>query len=167
MSSIVPLCAGQETLLAIQKVAYSAWDATYRAIISTDQFDYMFQWMYSLSALQDQMEIKQHSFYGGYDAGQLTGFVSVEWPIIESNFAKVHKLYVDPNLHKTGLGRQLLQRVFDEAKIRHCTEVRLNVNKNNSAQAFYEKLGFQLLYAEVIDIGQGYVMDDYVMGIKL
>jgi GNAT superfamily N-acetyltransferase len=167
MGTIVSLHADQDTLLAIQRVAYSAWDATYRRIISTEQFDYMFDWMYSLSALQDQMVTKQHAFYGSYVSGQLAGFVSVEWPTIASNFAKVHKLYVDPSLHKTGLGRLLLQRVFEEAKRLHCAEVRLNVNKNNTAQRFYEKLGFQLLYAEVIDIGQGYVMDDYVMGIQL
>lgn len=167
MTSIVLLSANQDTLLAIQEVAYSAWDVTYRSIISTDQFDYMFQWMYSLPALQDQIETKQHSFYGGYESGQLAGFISVEWPTLDSNWAKVHKLYVDPNRHKKGVGRLLLQRVFDEAKSRNCNAVRLNVNKNNSAQGFYEKLGFQLLYAEVIDIGQGYVFDDYVMGIQL
>jgi hypothetical protein len=39
----------------------------------------------------------------------------------------------------------------------------LNVNKYNSAQDFYKKLGFCIDYEEVIDIGNGYVMDDYVM----
>jgi ribosomal protein S18 acetylase RimI-like enzyme len=43
----------------------------------------------------------------------------------------------------------------------------LNVNKNNEARFFYEKLGFSLVKEEVIAIGQGYVMDDYVMEITI
>jgi hypothetical protein len=42
----------------------------------------------------------------------------------------------------------------------------LNVNKYNKAKFFYEKLGFTITKEEVIDIGNDYVMDDYVMGIK-
>jgi hypothetical protein len=39
----------------------------------------------------------------------------------------------------------------------------LNVNKYNKAQYFYSKLGFAIIKEEVIDIGNDYVMDDYVM----
>ena len=39
----------------------------------------------------------------------------------------------------------------------------LNVNKNNPAIHFYKKLDFVISRQEVIDIGNGFVMDDYVM----
>jgi ribosomal protein S18 acetylase RimI-like enzyme len=39
----------------------------------------------------------------------------------------------------------------------------LNVNKYNSAIQFYHKIGFEIAKEEVIDIGNGFVMDDYVM----
>ncbi len=39
----------------------------------------------------------------------------------------------------------------------------LNVNKYNSAIHFYQKTGFVIAKEEVIDIGNGFVMDDYVM----
>jgi hypothetical protein len=42
----------------------------------------------------------------------------------------------------------------------------LNGNKYNKAKFFYEKLGFIITKEEVIDIGNNYIMDDYVMGIK-
>ncbi|MBK7271419.1 MAG: hypothetical protein IPI07_18550 [Flavobacteriales bacterium] len=38
------------------------------------------------------------------------------------------------------------------------------MNKRNEAIGFYEHMGFRILREEVIDIGSGYVMDDYVMG---
>jgi ribosomal protein S18 acetylase RimI-like enzyme len=39
----------------------------------------------------------------------------------------------------------------------------LNVNKYNPALGFYKKLGFSVISEEVIEIGEGYVMDDYIM----
>ena len=40
----------------------------------------------------------------------------------------------------------------------------LNVNKRNaSAIAFYERCGLAVREAVVVDIGEGFVMDDYVM----
>ncbi|TXI77628.1 MAG: hypothetical protein E6Q44_13280 [Flavobacteriales bacterium] len=43
------------------------------------------------------------------------------------------------------------------------TAVELNVNKRNPAKAFYERHGFVVERDEVLDIGQGHVMDDHVM----
>ena len=43
----------------------------------------------------------------------------------------------------------------------------LNVNKYNNAIHFYTKLGFTKVKDEVIDIGNGYVMDDYVMEVAI
>jgi ribosomal protein S18 acetylase RimI-like enzyme len=39
----------------------------------------------------------------------------------------------------------------------------LNVNKRNIAIRFYESIGFAITNEEVIDIGNGFVMDDFVM----
>ena len=44
----------------------------------------------------------------------------------------------------------------------------LNVNKHNqSAIGFYEKHGFFLVKKEVIDIGNGFIMDDFVFELEL
>jgi catechol 2,3-dioxygenase-like lactoylglutathione lyase family enzyme len=39
----------------------------------------------------------------------------------------------------------------------------LNVNKYNRAKEFYQKLGFSVYSEGIFDIGEGYVMDDYLM----
>jgi hypothetical protein len=39
----------------------------------------------------------------------------------------------------------------------------LNVNRHNPATVFYQKMGFEIVYSEDIDIGQGFWMNDYVM----
>jgi hypothetical protein len=47
------------------------------------------------------------------------------------------------------------------------TSIYLNVNKHNSAVEFYLKKGFIKDREMVLDIGNGYVMDDYVMRLML
>ena len=43
--------------------------------------------------------------------------------------------------------------------------MRLTVNKNNSkAIAFYEAMGLEKMSELRTDIGEGFVMDEYVMG---
>ena len=44
--------------------------------------------------------------------------------------------------------------------------IELNVNKNNETTGIYEKLGFKRIRSEVIDIGKGFVMDDYVYELR-
>ena len=39
----------------------------------------------------------------------------------------------------------------------------LNVNKSNPATIFYAKKGFKVFKEEILEIENGYVMDDYVM----
>jgi len=39
----------------------------------------------------------------------------------------------------------------------------LNVNRFNNAKYFYEKLGFIIVLEEKIEIGNGYIMDDFQM----
>ena len=44
-----------------------------------------------------------------------------------------------------------------------CDSVYLTVNKKNPVRKMYEYMGFKIVKSVVTDIGEGYVMDDYVM----
>jgi len=39
----------------------------------------------------------------------------------------------------------------------------LQVNKQNNAQQFYSKHGFTIREASILEIGGGYIMDDFIM----
>jgi ribosomal protein S18 acetylase RimI-like enzyme len=60
----------------------------------------------------------------------------------------------------------MIDEVIKIAKNNYQKGVFLNVNKYNKAQFFYNKLGFTISKEEVIDIGNNYIMDDYVMELK-
>lgn len=77
--------------------------------------------------------------------GCIAGFVAVWEPD-----AFLHHLYVDPEMHRRGVGRALI-----EAAGRLCgrpLELKCQTN-NRSAMAFYKSLGFTLGESGVSDIG--------------
>jgi ribosomal protein S18 acetylase RimI-like enzyme len=76
---------------------------------------------------------------------------------------KLHKLYVLPGLQNMNVGRSLLECVLEECTVEGGKKLQLNVNRNNKAISFYEKLGFRIVGEENVDIGSGHVQEDYVM----
>jgi len=52
---------------------------------------------------------------------------------------------------------------FKKQKKDQCHTIFLQVNKKNPAIAFYQKKGFTIKEEAVFDIGQGFVMDDFIM----
>jgi ribosomal protein S18 acetylase RimI-like enzyme len=143
------------------------WPVAYSEILSKAQLDYMIDLFYNESALLDLIQNKKHVFYIASDkTEQPVGFVSFELNALPQQ-TKLHKLYVLPELQGKGVGKQLLHFVMETAKQNKQEKLFLNVNKKNKAETFYKSLGFNLLKEEVIPIGNGYVMDDYVMEISI
>ncbi len=77
---------------------------------------------------------------------------------------KLHKLYLLPELHGRGLGSLLLQHVEREVRAGAGRRLILYVNRRNTkAITAYKRNGFAVTESVVTDIGNGFVMDDYVM----
>jgi len=155
----------KEQLQVVADLASAIWPVAYAAILSKEQLHYMLDKFYNLEALQKQLE-NGHVFYLAQNENQkFVGFVSYEINC-EPNKTKIHKIYVLPETQGTGIGKQLFDLVKTKAQENQQTAIFLNVNKYNNAQKFYQKLGFTITREEVIDIGNGYLMDDYVMELK-
>ena len=158
--------ANSEHIPIIIDLTKKIWPVAYGEILSKAQLDYMIEKFYNETALRELIQ-KGHVFYLAQDDKDIyVGFVSYE---INSkpNKTKIHKIYVLPETQGTGLGRQFFELVKEKALENSQNTIFLNVNKYNNAIHFYTKLGFTKVKDEVIDIGNGYVMDDYVMGIQL
>ncbi|MFN3969140.1 GNAT family N-acetyltransferase [Flavobacterium sp.] len=147
----------------IRAIANEVWPKTYGSILGQAQFDYMMNMMYSVASLQMQANEKQHHFILAKENGRAVGFASYEFNCNQISKTKIHKIYILSTQQGKGIGKVLLDYIVKEAKRQDNKALFLNVNKYNSAQHFYKKLGFEITVEEVIDIGQGYVMDDYVM----
>ena len=155
-----------EQLPIIIDLINKIWPVAYGEILSKAQLDYMIQKFYNETALHELMQ-KGHVFYMAQDdKDNYVGFVSYEINC-KPNKAKIHKIYVLPETQGAGLGRRFFELVKEKAIENHQIAIFLNVNKYNNAIDFYNKLGFYKVKDEVIDIGNGYVMDDYVMEVVI
>ena len=157
----------KEELFKVQGIAHQTWPSTFGAILSVEQIDYMLHWMYDLQLLESQVE-KGHTFLIAEAQETAIGFAGFELFYKEGTKAKLHKLYLLPSSHGKGTGKALLQEVASRARAAGQQILTLNVNKDNQkAIDFYTSQGFVEIYKEVIDIGNGYVMDDAVMELPL
>lgn len=153
----------KEELHLVQSIAHRTWPSTFANILSPDQIQYMLNWMYDLKMLESQLE-KGHTFLWVEDQGKEFGFAGFELNYAEGPKAKLHKIYLLPEAQGKGAGKALILEVADQAKKAGQKSLLLNVNQyNQKAIGFYLKMGFVEIYKEVIDIGNGYVMDDVVM----
>jgi len=156
-----------EQLPIVIDLTKKIWPVAYGEILSKAQLNYMVDKFYNETALREQIEVKGHIFYLAQDEDdKFVGFLSYEINC-EPNKTKIHKIYVLPETQGTGLGKQFFELVKEKAIENHQKGIFLNVNKYNNAIHFYTKLGFTKIKDEVIDIGNGYVMDDYVMEVAI
>jgi diamine N-acetyltransferase len=129
-----------------------------------EQIQFMLHQFYRPDALLAQMRAGQQFLLAEINLVPL-GFAA--YSPIQDNVWKLHKLYVLPHLQGKGIGSALLDVVKDTAIEGGASQLILNVNRNNPALHFYERYGFQRLRTEDIDIGSGFFMNDYVLGLSL
>ncbi len=147
----------------IQSISSRVWPRTFSPILSPGQIRYMMEWMYSTESLRQQLREQGHRYYLARKQNEFVGYLSVEHRYGNTDRTKVHKIYVLPEVQGTGCGRFLLESAEELAQKEGDSFLSLNVNRNNPAVRFYEKLGFTVEKEENIDIGSGFVMEDYVM----
>ena len=155
--------ANEEQLDIVQDIAQKTWPIAYKDVISSAQIEYMLEIMYSKSALKEQMEVKKHHFILAKKGNEFLGFASFEFDCNSVGKTKIHKLYVLPEAQGSGIGVKLVNFLSEKARENNQSAIFLNVNKYNPAQNFYKKIGFIIAYEEVIDIGNNFIMDDFVM----
>jgi GNAT superfamily N-acetyltransferase len=148
----------------IQQIAEKAWRPTYGHILTEEQTIYMLDMMYGSEVLMKQIG-SAIEFYLAENEKQVIGYFSIE--IVEPGKMKLHKIYLDPSQKSKGAGSLIIDFIKQLANQEYVNQIELNVNKLNSAVQFYEKKGFFRAKEMVLDIGNGYVMDDYVMQLNL
>ena len=141
-------------MVVVREIAQITWPITYREILSSEQLDYMFEWMYNLETIQNQVEEGQ-LFYVLKDNEKPLGFIGLELFTTEKNELKIQKIYVLPSAQGKGIGRKLIEKAVEIAQEKGIENVILNVNRFNKAVSFYQKLGFKITSEVNIDIGKG------------
>lgn len=152
--------ATEKDVATIRAIALPTWDETYSHILPKDQIEYMLEMMYSKENLIKQIKNEGHLFFIIFIDSEAAGFVSFEF---EDEWTKLHKLYVLPKFQGRQLGKILIEEVKKHTEQRGLDKIHLNVNRYNSALSFYEKNGFSIIEEVDIEIGNGYLMEDYIL----
>ena len=154
-------------VVRIQKIAHVTWPTSYKGIISEEQINYMLEWMYNLETLANQAE-NGHFFFILTEKESDLGFISVEPNYNSQGISKIQKIYVIPSKQGKGIGKKLLDFAIPYFRDQHNQSTFiLNVNKKNKAVNFYKKMNFVIDREEDFEIGNGFLMEDYIMNLEL
>lgn len=147
-----------ETIRSIAKVT---WPITFGEILSPEQISYMMKMMYGMDSLIDQTENKGHVFILVLLNRSYVGYVSYQLNYLEDT-CKIHKLYFLPKAQGKGIGRSTVRYVEQIARSTNQKVLRLDVNYKNSAVDFYKAIGMKKVDEVTTEIGQGFLMEDYI-----
>lgn len=163
MTTIFPVY----TLSDIEKVvklACEIWSSHYTPIIGKEQVTYMLKKFQSIPAIAGQIKDGSHYFllqYQGNDAGYLSYSA-------KPGHLFLSKLYVASEYRGRGIARAAIEFAGSESMKLGLPKLSLTVNKENKgAITAYKKMGFRQIGPRVQDIGNGYIMDDFLMEKKV
>jgi ribosomal protein S18 acetylase RimI-like enzyme len=144
----------------VEDLAYAIWNEHFTPIIGKAQVDYMLEKFQSVEAITGQIEQGFQYFLLKTDDG-FFGYTGIQQKADELFLSK---LYIKSSERGKGYGRKVVQFLEGMAKEKGMEKITLTVNKNNlDTIKAYEKFGFENLGPIVMDIGGGFVMDDYQM----
>jgi len=162
ISPVTP--ADIEPLVTLARVI---WQEAYADIIAQAQIDYMLEHRYHTPRLLAELDTSGIWWDKAVVDGRLAAFASTLLTDTPGEM-KLDKLYVDPERQRLGLGGRLIDRLSERALVLGCTTLILAVNKRNErAIGAYRKHGFIEREAVRVDIGNGFVMDDFIMAKSL
>lgn len=145
-------------------LAESIWMEYFPSIISIDQIEYMLKKYLSFESIKSQIK-KGYNYFLVKRDRELIGFFAINCEVsagVRRLF--LSKLYLEQSVRGLHISTLMKNFIFEQAKEKNCSEVFLTVNKYNShAIDVYYHWGFRKTDSVETDIGNGYVMDDYVM----
>lgn len=150
----------------VEKLANKIWNSHYVPIIGQNQVNYMLEKFQSFNAIKEQIN-NNYEYFLIFKNKKAVGYLC----LLPDNLSKkimISKIYINENNRGSGFGKQLIDFTINLAQNRKIKTIWLTVNKNNNNSInWYKKLNFKITEKVEMDIGNGYVMDDYVMELTI
>jgi GNAT superfamily N-acetyltransferase len=148
-------------LRTIETLAEEIWREYYTPLIGAAQVEYMVDKFQRVPAMQAQIREGYEYFLVRRDGCDI-GYLAVQ-PQLPERQLFISKVYLHKDARGSGTGRACMEFIERLALQRGLDRLWLTVNKGNPAVHAYERLGFSIARAIVMDIGGGFVMDDFRM----
>ena len=118
---------------------------------------------FSMPGLRGELLGEDHQYWVILSPEEPVGYGVLSLRPVDKR-CRIQQIYIDSAVRGLGLGRRLLDTMIKEAVVNGAQKVWLSVNRNNAnAIEFYRRIGFSQSGTVVTDIGNGFVMDDFIM----
>lgn len=152
----------------IAEIAEKVWHSTFDELLEDGQVEYMLDKFQSEEAIKNQINGAGYIYYMILDEKDVIGYVGYVPHYKEDDEIFLSKIYILNEYQGKGISSKAIHFLIEEAKHLSLSKIWLTVNKyNTQAWQVYEHLGFKKIDSVVSDIGNGYVMDDYIMQLDL
>ncbi len=151
--------AGQ--IAAAARLAREIWYEYYVSLIGRAQVDYMLERFQTARAIGEQIS-RGYEYFLVERSDTPIGYFAVRADAAERRLF-ISKLYLHASSRGAGTGRRCMEFIEQLASRRGLPVLWLTVNKGNPSVAAYQRLGFRIAAEIEIDIGGGFLMDDYRM----
>ena len=149
----------EEELDSLAHLAAEVWAEHYQNIITLAQIKYMVKKFQSHAAIKEQLRNGYQYFWLCFD-GEKAGYLAIE-PRDSRLF--LSKIYLKKEFRGKKIAVFAVENLKKLCKEKGYRSIYLTVNKQNAGSiAAYEAMGFERVEDVVSDIGNGYVMDDYI-----
>jgi GNAT superfamily N-acetyltransferase len=145
----------------VAQLAREIWYEYYVPIIGREQVDYMVAKFQTAAAMAAQIE-SGYQYFVVRRSGVDIGYFAIQ-PQPDERRLFLSKLYLLDRYRGGGTGRVCMEFIERFGQVHGLKTLWLTVNKGNPSVKVYQRLGFVIAAEIVIDIGGGFVMDDYRM----
>ena len=154
-----------EDRAALAALASEIWHEYWPALIGEAQTDYMVERFQSLAAIERDMaeHVYEYWFLQAEDDGRIVGYTGghVE---VQTNRFFISKIYLLAEERGRGFAKETVRFYEGLCRERNLEAMYLTVNKGNDLGIrAYLGTGFRTIDAVETDIGNGFIMDDYIM----
>ena len=150
-----------ENIKELANLASDIWHEYWPILLSDKQIDYMVENFQSENAIKNQIANENYTYFYIMKDGDKSGYFGLS---DKEGYLFLSKIYISKEFRHKGLGTKAFEKIKEIANGR---KIRLTVNKQNfNSIKAYEKWGFKTIDSVVTDIGNGFVMDDYIMEYK-
>ena len=162
--TLVPI-RKQKDIATVSDMAYGIWREHYGRLISSGQVEQMLGELQSPQAISNQIEDEGYKYYFLKTDKEIIGYIALKH--IQGQLF-LSKMYILKEYRGRGYSQKVFRHLENYCRRERLDSIWLNVNRDNEGSVkAYRKGGFVVIREEVTPIGNGYVMDDYIMEKKV
>ena len=150
-----------KNITKLANLASEIWHEYWVEILTPEQIDYMVENFQSEKSISNQIKNENYIYFFINVDNENAGYIGLSK---KQDHMFLSKLYIKKEFRYKGLGTKAFDFIKNFAKENNYKNIILTVNKyNTNTINAYKKWQFKEIDSVVTDIGNGFVMDDYIM----